>query len=94
MYDDTDQLANVYAKQGVDEELDELATEILQEDRRRRGVTKHSEMKDWLSPGQIYRRQSREILPTSGVPDKSYVSGLFHRVYNPNTRPHIGDPDY
>lgn len=73
-------------KNGIDWELDEEATRLLMNDRKDRNVTRHSEKRDWLSPGQMYRRKSREINPTGGVPEKRIVNGLFKRAYNPNTR--------
>lgn len=73
-------------KYGIDWELEEQAMEILMNDRKSRNVTKHSEKQDWFSYGQMYRRKSREIITTSGVPEKGIVSGMFKRAYNPNMR--------
>ena len=47
----------------------------------RRGITKHSEMTDYLSPSQVARRMSHEVYPASGIPDPHLVSGLFKRVH-------------
>lgn len=66
-------------------ELEEWADSILATDRRERGITKHSEMRDILSVGQLRNRRSREHYVKSGAPDESLVSGIFKRVY-PYTR--------
>lgn len=62
-------------------ELEEAADEFLAADRRDRGVTKHSDMRDYLSFGQLRTRLKREIYTSVGYPDASLVSGIFVRTY-------------
>lgn len=66
---------------GTDWELEEEADRLLNESRR--GVTKHSEKKDFFSPGQMQWRKSREVYVTSGIPDESLFLGLARRAYAP-----------
>lgn len=68
-------------KFGVDFELEEEADRILSEGRR--GVTKHSEMKDYLSPSQLERRRAREITNKNGFPEAGLFQGLAKRAYAP-----------
>lgn len=49
----------------------------------RKGITAHSEKKDYLSPSQLEWRRSREVYPNSGIPDRAFFSGVFSRAYNP-----------
>ncbi len=71
-------------KRGVSWNEENEANRILAEGRK--GVTKHSLKKDYLSPSQIERRKSREVYPVQGFPEKAIVSGLFKRTYNPRKR--------
>lgn len=67
---------------GIHHSLEEQANQILAESRR--GITNHSEKQDYLSEEQLQMRLSREVYNENGVPDKSIVSGLYRRTYNPN----------
>ena len=69
-------------------ELEEEADRILA-DQRRETTRKHSEMKDYLSKGQMETRISREIYTSAGFPDESLMSGMVKRAYNP---PREGGP--
>lgn len=71
-------------RSGVNYTLEEQADAILAEGRR--GITKHSEMKDYLSPSQLERRLAREVYNGYGVADSRLVSGMFKRVYAPPRR--------
>lgn len=69
---------------GMDWSLEMLADQILADGRR--GVVKHSELRDYLSASQLDLRRSREVYPTSGSPERHLFSGLYGRAYNPLTR--------
>lgn len=69
---------------GTNWELEGLADKILAEGRA--NVTKHSELRDYLSPSQLNLRWSREVYANQGFPEQHYYSGMYGRAYNPNTR--------
>lgn len=69
-------------KTGIDFTLEEAANMILAEGRK--GVTKLSDKKDYLTEEQLVLRQQREVYNSNGVPDKGIVCGLYRRTYNPN----------
>lgn len=69
---------------GVDLSLEEMANYLLAT--ARRGTTRHSELRDYLSQSQLDLRASREIYPAQGFPESHLFSGLYRRVYNPNAR--------
>lgn len=71
-------------RSGSDWEIEMLADQILADGRR--GVMKHSELRDYLSPSQLDLRRSREIMPTQGYPEAHIFSGLYRRAYNPDSR--------
>lgn len=68
-------------KYGVDHELEEQADKLLAESRR--GITKHSQMKDFLSPSQLERREAREIGNRNGFPESYLFHGMAKRAYVP-----------
>lgn len=70
----------------LEDEADRLIKESLE------GVTKHSEKSDILTPWKEASRRKREIYVSSGVPDKAFRSGMFHRSANP-TRPDLNSRD-
>lgn len=80
---------------GADEELDEVATDILLNDRYPKGRIPGrgpGEVKldyAWLSPDQLKTRADREVLNALGVVGEYRQSGLYRRAYNPllNRRP-------
>jgi hypothetical protein len=72
-------------RRGVHAPLEEAADAIIKESLK--GVTKHSEKSDILTPWKQAERYRREVYPRSGVPD-STRKGNFHRVVNP-TRPDL-----
>lgn len=61
--------------------LEEEANRLLADDRR--GVTKLSDKKDILTEEQLLLRKSKEVYNQNGVPDRSLMSGIFKREYNP-----------
>ena len=71
-------------RRGVAHDLEYEADRILAKGRE--GITKHSMKKDYLSTSQLFRRKSREVFPTSGVPEKHIVQGLFKRRYAPSRK--------
>lgn len=78
-------LCNVIS--GTDWEKEAMADFILAKGRR--GVVKHSELRDYLSVSQYNLRLSREVYTKKGSPDKSIMQGIYRRAYNPHTRgPH------
>lgn len=71
-------------KSGTDLTLEEMADVLLADSRR--GIVKHSELRDWLSPSQLDLRWRREVYPKSGVPESHLFSGIYGRAYNPKSR--------
>lgn len=67
---------------GINHQLEEEANRWLAE--ARKGVTNHSDKQDYLSEEQLAMRLGREVYNENGVPDKSIISGLYRRAYNPN----------
>lgn len=85
---------------GTDLILEEEADRILAKGRE--GITKLSEKKDYLSPGQLERRRWREVYNKNGFPEPHLFSGQFNRAYNPllnkkkgqNPDSHLNDPHF
>jgi hypothetical protein len=73
---------NPRIKSGVDWELEALADQLLSESRK--GVTKVSEKRDFLTTDQLERRRSREVYNQKGVPEPHLYSGLYRRCWNPD----------
>ena len=69
-------------KSGIDWELEEQADRLLA-DQRRSTTTKHTEMRDYLSVGQLERRMAREIYTSTGFPEESLYRGITKRAYYP-----------
>lgn len=67
---------------GIHPSLEEQANALLSESRK--GITNHSEKQDFLSEEQLIMRYGREVYNENGFPDKSIISGLYRRAYNPN----------
>jgi hypothetical protein len=65
---------------GTHKELTAEADRLIRESLK--GVTKHSEKKDILTPWKWQERLRREVYVRSGVPDASTRQGIFHRVLN------------
>lgn len=65
-------------------EMEDLAAKILAKGRR--GITAHSELRDYLSDSQMAMRQSREVHTSLGYPERHIYQGLYKRVFNPNSR--------
>ena len=70
----------------LEAEADRLIRESL------KGVTKHSEKSDVLTPWKEAERYRREVYVASGVPDAATRRGVFHRVTNP-ARPELNSRD-
>ncbi|QZE10518.1 hypothetical protein SEA_SCOOBYDOOBYDOO_201 [Mycobacterium phage ScoobyDoobyDoo] len=66
---------------GTNYALEAQADEILRQSRK--GVTKLSEKKDFLTSDQLELRWEKEIPNGHGFPEAHLVSGLFKRSYNP-----------
>lgn len=75
---------------GVHRPLEDQANEILRT--ALKGVTKHSEKADILTPWKEAERHRREVYPSSGTPDPSVRSGMFHRRTN-SARPELNSRD-
>lgn len=69
-------------RSGTDYDLEDIADGILAQYRREQGKD-DDDPYEVLSPGQMLRRQSREVLNKNGVPEVHLYSGLFRRAYNP-----------
>jgi len=69
-------------KSGVDYQLEQIANELLTQDRSRGNV-------DWLSEDQLELRARREIGNHIGLADAALIAGMYRRAYNPlaGTRP-------
>jgi len=68
-------------RRGVHPQLEAAADAILKESLK--GVTKHSEKSDILTPWKEKDRRNREVYVASGTPDPSSRRGLFNRAWNP-----------
>lgn len=77
-------------RRGVHRELEEEANRIIRESLK--GVTKHSEKADILTPWKEAERHRREVYVASGVPDASTRRGIFHRPLN-TLRPELNSRD-
>ncbi len=75
---------------GVHRGLEAEADRLIREDLR--GVTKHSEKSDVLTPWKQGERRRREVYVPSGTPDAANRSGMFHRTLNPQQR-HLNSRD-
>lgn len=77
-------------RRGVHAPLEAEADRMIRESLR--GVTKHSEKADILTPWKEQERYRREVYVVSGVPDPAIRRGSFHRAANP-TRPELNSRD-
>ncbi len=68
---------NIYS---FNSKLEFIGDRILIESRK--GITKHSELKDFLSPTQLERRYRREIQSKNGGWDDDIRHGEYWRHYN------------
>ena len=77
-------------KRGVHQPLEEAANQILAD--ALRGVTKHSEKADILTPWKEQDRKRREVYVTNGTPDARIRRGMFHRAAS-TSHPHLNSRD-
>lgn len=70
----------------LEEQADRLIRESL------KGVTKHSEKADILTPWKQQERWRREVYTADGVADPQIRRGMFHRAANP-ARPELNSRD-
>lgn len=70
-------------RSGVDYRLEAEANRLLANGRREQPSRRIRDRTDYLSPGQLARRQSREVLNRNGVADSRIMRGMFKRAYNP-----------
>lgn len=70
----------------LEDEADRLIAESL------KGVTKHSDKADILTPWKSDDRRKREVYASGGVPDRSVRQGMFHRAWNPKQQ-HLNSRD-
>jgi hypothetical protein len=77
-------------RSGVNHHLEKEANRLLRESLK--GVTKHSEKSDLLTPWKEADRLRREVYVASGVPDPSTRRGIFHRSRNAD-RPELNSRD-
>ena len=75
---------------GVHRPLEDEADRIIATGLK--GVTKHSDKSDILTPWKADDRKRREVYSSSGVPDRSVRQGMFHRAWNPHQR-HLNSRD-
>lgn len=67
-------------RRGIHKPLEDEANRILRESLK--GVTRHSEKADILTPWKDLDRHRREVYVPSGTPDPSQRQGIFHRRIN------------
>ena len=77
-------------RRGVHRPLEDEANRLIRESLV--GVTKHSAKADILTPWKEAERYRREVYVSSGSPDVSTRSGMFHRTTNP-ARPELNSRD-
>lgn len=77
-------------RSGVNPHLEAEANRLLRESLK--GVTKHSEKSDILTPWKEADRLRREVYVASGTPDASTRKGIFHRARNAD-RPELNSRD-
>lgn len=77
-------------RRGVHRPLEDAADALIKQSLK--GVTRHSEKSDILTPWKEQERKRREVLVPSGSPDASVRSGIFHRVIN-TARPELNSRD-
>lgn len=70
--------------------LEQEANRLLRESMR--GITKHSDKADVLTPWKEKERRSREVYTSEGRPDGAMRRGVFHRALN-STMPHLNARD-
>lgn len=75
---------------GVHRQLEDEANRLIKESLK--GVTRHSEKADILTPWKDLDRHRREVYVPSGVPDASQRQGMFHRALN-SARPDLNSRD-
>ena len=73
-------------RRGVHAALEAAADAILKESLK--GVTRHQDKSDLLTPWKMQERQRREVMVPSGTPDPALRQGIFTRALNP-TSPHL-----
>lgn len=77
-------------RRGVHPVLEAAADQILRTSMK--GITKHSEKSDLLTPWKQQERYRREVYVPSGRPDASSRRGIFGRSANP-ARPDLNSRD-
>lgn len=77
-------------RRGVHKPLEDEANRLIRESLK--GVTKHSEKADILTPWKEGERYRREVYVASGSPDQATRKGIFHRVAN-TSRPELNSRD-
>ena len=73
-------------RRGIHLSLEEAANGLLKESMR--GITRHADKSDILTPWKEQERRRREVYVPSGTPDAANRSGIFHRATNPAS-PHL-----
>jgi hypothetical protein len=79
-----------YVRSGIHPQLEEEANRLIKESLE--GVTSQSAKSDILTPWKEQNRKSKEVYTSSGSPDSSTRSGMFHRTIN-RTKPHLNSVD-
>lgn len=77
-------------RRGVHAALEQEANRLLRESLK--GVTKHSDKSDVLTPWKEAERYRREVYVAGGTPDASTRKGVFHRATN-SARPELNSRD-
>jgi hypothetical protein len=73
-------MPNMPLRRGAHRLLEEEANRLIRESLR--GVTKHSEKSDILTPWKEGERRRREVYVASGSPEAHMRRGMFHRAAN------------
>lgn len=74
---------NMPIRRGTHAELEAAADALIRESLK--GVTRHSDKSDILTPWKETERRRREVYVPSGTPDPAVRQGLFHRSINPTS---------
>lgn len=71
-------------RSGIDYTLEDMADALLAQARRERPKAEEdADPYPVLSPGQMARRQAREVYNRNGTPEAHFYSGIYRRAYNP-----------
>lgn len=77
-------------RHGIHKPLEDEATKLIMDSLK--GVTSMSAKSDLLTPWKEQDRHRREILVSSGIPDRKIRQGMYHRAWN-SRQQHLNSRD-